>query len=54
MNDKSKEGFVSIAGLRVNDTGICIKERGSTFACVCKECSENRHNKTMKYLSNYE
>jgi hypothetical protein len=36
-----KSIILSEAGL-VNNSDICIKYYGSTFACVCKKCNEER------------
>jgi len=35
----------------VNNHGICIKDMGSTFACVCDKCQNEFINITNKYLN---
>jgi len=35
----------------VNNPGICIKDMGSTFACVCEKCQNEFINIANKYLN---
>ena len=34
----------SITGFEYNNPKICIRNSGSTFACVCKECMDEYSN----------
>ena len=45
MNKASEMSMILSKSGLVNDKDFCIKNCGSTFACVCEHCMKEMHEK---------
>lgn len=51
MNKASKNSMVLMEAGLVNNPRICIKNYGSTFACVCESCTHEFRDRLSSYFS---
>ena len=43
----------SITGVEINNPEVCIKEMGTTFACICPKCMDEARLRMDQFIKDH-